>query len=143
MKIQNQLCKVLCGIVTLLLISGNAIIKTDAGLKIDLIESERVMISDVKLSQIDSVLKLQGKVRGKSIGRNVRIPGHIDISVVNQEGKTITTNSVLIVKMYTAASHRRNVNSRYANFRYVLAKNPPVGSTIRIQHHNASMQTTH
>ncbi|MFV2059974.1 MAG: hypothetical protein ACC653_04770 [Gammaproteobacteria bacterium] len=134
MKTKIQLLTTLGTLATLLLITAPAYSKADNNLKFDLIESERAKVVNVTISKKDSTFKIKGKLRNKRIGRNVTIPGRVEISIIAADGSVVTTKKTLIRKINTPAVHRRNVNSRYASFQTVFKEIPASGSTIRIKH---------
>jgi hypothetical protein len=134
MKKQIQIITTLSTIATLFLISTSVFSKPDSDIKFDLIESERAKVVNVSVIKKDTTFKVRGKLRNKRTGRNVQIPGRVEISILSADGNVITTKKTLIQKINSPAVHRRNVNSRYAYFQYVFKDAPPSGSTIRIKH---------
>ena len=134
MKKQFQFITALITIATLFLMTAPASSNTNKIFKFDLIESEQAKVVSVSVIKIDSKFKVKGKLRNKRIGRNVTIPGRVEISVIAPDGNVVTTKKTLIRKINSPAVHRRNVNSRYAGFQYVFKDALAAGSTIRIKH---------
>ncbi len=134
MKKQFHLITTLSTIATLLLLSAPVLSKTENNIKFDLIESERAKVVNVSVIKKDATFKVRGKLRNKRTGRNVQIPGRVEISIIAADGSVVTTKKTLIQKINSPAVHRRNVNSRYAYFQTVFKDTPASGSTIRIKH---------
>jgi len=134
MKKPSQIVIMLCSTAVLFLFAGNAISKNHHGLKFDLIASDRAKVVNVNVIEKGSTIKIKGKLRNKRTGRNVQIPGYVEISIIAADGSIISTKNTLIRKIKSLAAHRRNTNSRYASFQYEFKKVPEPGSVIRIKH---------
>lgn len=120
-----------CSTTVLIAVSGNAFSMESTEFKINTIESKKATISNVKLLKDDGSYVIKGKVHSKLKNRITPIPGHVDISVVGADGKTINTSPVSI--------HRVSRKSRYARFELTLKVTPSTGNTIRVAHHNAPL----
>jgi len=134
MKKQFKLITILCSTAALFLIAGNAISKNHHGLKFDLVPSDRAKVVNVSVLEKGSIIKIRGKLRNKRIGRNVPIPGKVEISVIAADGSVLSTHSTAVRKIKSLAPHRRYANSRYAYFQHEFKETPVAGSTIRIKH---------
>jgi len=117
-----------------LFVTSNTSAQMNNDFKIDTVSSQKASVSQVSLIKTTEGYVLKGKVYNKIKNRSVPIPGHVDISIIDAEGKTIATN--------TASIHRISKKSRFAKFTYTLTESPVEGSSIRVRHHNAPLNVT-
>jgi len=131
MKQYLKTLSIVCSTTVLVAVSGNAFSMESDEFKITTVESKKATISNAKLIKANGGFVIKGKVHSKLKNRITPIPGHVDISVVGADGKTINTSPVSI--------HRVSKKSRYARFEQTLKVTPSAGNTIRIAHHNAPL----
>lgn len=131
MKKQLKLLTIISSTIALLIASENAFSIESSAFKIKTVNSKKAAITNVKLLKINEHYIIKGKVRNKLKSRITPIPGHVDISVVGSNGKTINTSPVAI--------YRINKRSRFARFKQELKVTPSAGSSIRVAHHNAPL----
>jgi len=122
---------IICSTASLILVSGNVLSSESNEFIINSVASKKATISYVRLLNVDGKYKIKGKVHSKLKNRITPIPGHVDISVVGNDGETINTSSVSI--------HRITKKSRYARFEKILKVIPSAGNTIRVAHHDAPL----
>ncbi|MFV2059686.1 MAG: hypothetical protein ACC653_03320 [Gammaproteobacteria bacterium] len=111
--------------------SGYALAQVSHDFKIETVKSSKVNISGVNLLKITEGYVVNGKVSNKGRHRRLTIPGHVDISILDVNGKSINTTETAI--------YRVNKKSRYAKFKQTLNQTPVKGNTIRVAHHNAPL----
>jgi len=130
MKKQFKFLTVVCSTSVLLLVSGNALSQENADFKIDTVNSNKATVSNIKLQKNNESYILKGKVYN-TVKSRTPIPGHVDISVIDANGKTVNTTPVSI--------YRSSKKAQFAKFKQVLKVSPTTGSTIRVTHHNAPL----
>ena len=130
MKKQLKSLSITCSTVVLLFASGNVFSQEAADFKIDTVNSKKANVSNIKLVKTKEGYVVKGQVRG-TVKSRTPIPGHVDISVVDANGKTVNTTP--------ASFYRTSKKSRFAKFQQVLNVSPAAGSSVRIAHHNAPM----
>lgn len=94
-------------------------------------ESKYAKVTDIKIIQNDTGSTITGKVALLSKNNPARhraIPGHVDISIVDNNGNTNKLASVHYNKI--------SIKSRYAKFSYKLANTPKSGSKLVIAHND-------
>jgi hypothetical protein len=131
MKKQIKNLTLVCSTTVILMASDFALAQVNHDFKVETVKSSKVNISEVNLLKITDGYVVNGKVSNKSRNYRLAIPGHVDISVMDANGKAINTTSALI--------HRINRKSRFARFKQELSQSPVKGNTIRVAHHNAPL----
>ncbi len=131
MRKKYNLLIIVCSTTVLSLASGNALSVESKDFKINTVESKKATVSSVVLLKTNDGYVIKGKVRSKIKNRIIPIPGHVDISIIDSNGKTINTSP--------ASIYRISRKSRVARFKQELKLAPSSGNTIRVAHHNAPL----
>jgi len=112
-------------------VMNNAFAQKINDFKITTVNSNKANVAEVNLMKTSDGYVLKGKVYNKTKSRSISIPGHVDISIVDTDGKILNTSTVAIYRM--------SRKSRFAKFSYTLKELPATDSSIRVRHHNAPL----
>jgi len=99
---------------------------------IEIVDSVRASIGDVKVEKIQSSLQVSGKVRSKKLRRGP-IFGHVHIEAIGANEQLLITS---VERLITSAARykRQSTKSRVAHFSTNLNVNPASTKKIRITH---------
>jgi len=97
---------------------------------IERIPYEGCYISKVNAIEDDGELVISGRVKRRSLLSISR--GHIDIAIINSEGKVLKELSTLYTPQYIPA---KRIHTREARFKVRLPNIPYKGNKIRVAYH--------
>jgi hypothetical protein len=97
---------------------------------IERVSSEGCYISKVNAIEDDGVLVIGGSVKRRNFSGGSK--GHIDIAIIDSEGKILKELSTLYTPQYIPA---KRIHTREARFKVRLPNIPYKGSKIRVAYH--------